>query len=476
MTQPIRLRRSIWGLESLGPWDPYSLAYAKAVDEMQQLPSSDKTSWESQAGIHGSSCQHQTWFFLPWHRMYILWFERIVQAQVAKQEDAPDDWALPYWDWQANRVLPPAFRERDLPDSAGGGPNPLFVERRDPEINTGAAMRPAVVDSTAADGSFVFTGGTAAGFGFGGGDTHGPSHFDGGQTGLIEGQPHNNVHRTIGGIMGTALSSLDPIFWTHHAQVDRLWERWLASAGGRANPTASGWLGEQYKFFDTNGDQVTMTPAEVRSPAALGYRYEDQPAPVALPLAAIVPELADATVLRLSGVGGPGDNPQELGASGPIQLGARATTESIELAPDKAAGLERLAVPETGPRSVALVMEDIEPEDPATPSYEVYLNVPEAVESGHHDSRHFVGFLEFFGADHSHGDGEGHGHGLKRVFDITSLVYQLEQKGVWDPAKVQVSFVPASVLEDPTTGRALPPPEMDKAPSVKVGSVRVVSE
>jgi hypothetical protein len=221
---------------------------------------------------------------------------------------------------------------------------------------------------------------------------------------------------------------------------------------------------------------VTQTPAEVRSTTALGYRYEDQPAPVAVPLAAIVPELADATVLRLSGVAGPGEEPQELGASGPVQLGAGATTESIALDQDKSAGLERLAVPETGPRSVALVLEDIEPQDPATPSYEVYLNVPEQIESGHHDSRHFVGFLEFFGADHSHGEGEGHGHGLKRVFDITSLVHQLEQKGVWDPAKVEVSFVPASVLEDARTGEPLPPPEMDQPPSVKVGSVRVVSE
>jgi tyrosinase len=473
MTQPIRLRRSIWGLESHGPWDPYSLAYARAVVAMQKLPESDVLSWDFQAGIHGRLCQHQTWFFLPWHRMYILWFERIVQAQVATQEDAPEDWALPYWDWQANRVIPPAFRERDLPD--GEGPNPLFVEERNQGINDGAAMRPAVVDSNAADNAPAFSGGSTSGFGFGGGDTHGPSHFDGGQTGLIEGQPHNNVHRTIGGIMGTALSSLDPIFWLHHAQVDRLWEKWLAGPGGHRNPDAPGWLGQKYEFFDPDGNEVAQTPGEVLSTAALGYRYEDQPAPVALPLTAIVPELADATLLRLSGVVGSGDNPQELGASGPLRLGDGATTESIRLDADKSAGLERLAVPETGPRSVALVMEDIEPKDPATPSYEVYVNVPEKIESGHHDSRHFVGFLEFFGADHSHGDAEGHGHGLKRVFDITSLVQQLEQKGVWDPAKLEVSFVPASVLEDPTTGRALPPPEMKDA-SVKVGSVRVVSE
>lgn len=472
----IRTRRSIWGLERTDPWEPYTLAYAKAVAAMRQRPASDPASWEFQAGIHGTSCQHQTWFFLPWHRLYILWFERIVQALVEQQADALDDWALPYWDWQTDRAMPPAFREPELPASAGGGANPLYHEERDPDVNRGAALAPAVVGPARADAAFAFSGGAASGFGFGGGDTGGPSHFDGNQTGLIEAQPHNNVHRTIAGTMGTALSPLDPIFWLHHSQVDRLWVRWLEKGGGRANPTEARWLSQPYEFYDPEGNQVTRTPKDALSTTTLGYRYEDQAPLVALPLTAIEPDLAEAALLSVAEVGGPAGEPRELGASGPMQLGVSAATVPIELVEAPGADLSLLAAPETGPRSVALVLEDIRLGDPDAASYEVYLNLPDLTEGGLHESPHFVGFLEFFGAGHSHGEPGEHGdEGLKRVFDITTLVHDLEQRGIWDPQLVQVTFVPARVLEDPESRELLPAPVRGE-PGVRIGRTRIVVE
>lgn len=43
---------------------------------------------------------------------------------------------------------------------------------------------------------------------------------------------HNTGHRFIGGHMSGALSPNDPIFWLHHANVDRLWEEWQRRRGG----------------------------------------------------------------------------------------------------------------------------------------------------------------------------------------------------------------------------------------------------
>ena len=43
-------------------------------------------------------CQHQGWFFLPWHRMYLYFFERIVRAAVV-EAGGPADFALPYWNY-----------------------------------------------------------------------------------------------------------------------------------------------------------------------------------------------------------------------------------------------------------------------------------------------------------------------------------------------------------------------------------------
>ena len=41
----------------------------------------------------------------------------------------------------------------------------------------------------------------------------------------LEGE-HGSVHIAVGGPMATERSPADPLFWLHHANVDRLWARW----------------------------------------------------------------------------------------------------------------------------------------------------------------------------------------------------------------------------------------------------------
>src|SRR5262249_39668058 len=47
--------------------------------------------------------------FLPWHRVYLFFFERIVRA--AAGLDTSSNLGLPYWNWTKDRTLPLAFRE-----------------------------------------------------------------------------------------------------------------------------------------------------------------------------------------------------------------------------------------------------------------------------------------------------------------------------------------------------------------------------
>jgi tyrosinase len=42
----------------------------------------------------------------------------------------------------------------------------------------------------------------------------------------LETGPHNAAHRAIGGDMVTTASPTDPIFYMHHANVDRIWYEW----------------------------------------------------------------------------------------------------------------------------------------------------------------------------------------------------------------------------------------------------------
>ena len=100
----------------------------------------------------------------------------------------------------------------------------------------------------------------------------------------------------------------DPIFWAHHANIDRLWNRWLQQGGGRTNPTGdSTWLNTEFTFFDENGTQVKMKGSQILSTVRnLCYRYDDDPSvfPVVSARSIAVPrevrhEVVSATSTRL---------------------------------------------------------------------------------------------------------------------------------------------------------------------------------
>ena len=119
----IRIRKNVWKLTPLSAsdaWHPDLLGYAIAIADMQTRPITDPTSWTYQAAIHGfdpdahagqtlpsqshqdrfwNQCQHASWFFLPWHRMYLAVFEQIIAAAVERLTGV-DDWALPVLELQ----------------------------------------------------------------------------------------------------------------------------------------------------------------------------------------------------------------------------------------------------------------------------------------------------------------------------------------------------------------------------------------
>ena len=98
-------------------------------EQLGYLNSSDPAPAGGAVKRFWKQCQHGTWYFLPWHRGYLLALEANIRAEVVKLK-GPADWALPYWNYfKPNEFkLPPAFALPDWPD--GKGDNPLFVEQR----------------------------------------------------------------------------------------------------------------------------------------------------------------------------------------------------------------------------------------------------------------------------------------------------------------------------------------------------------
>jgi tyrosinase len=90
--------------------------------------------------------------------------------------------------------------------------------------------------------------------------------FDSFQSSL-EGGPHNWVHNAVGGTMATSGSPADPLFWLHHANVDRIWADWQKTHTAASQKPSN--LTEQMQPPPI----ITRKVSEVLSTNALGYVY-----------------------------------------------------------------------------------------------------------------------------------------------------------------------------------------------------------
>jgi hypothetical protein len=235
----LAVRRSI---ATMPPDDPVIAAYRLAVERMKALPATDPRNWSRLAQIHVDFCPHGNWFFLPWHRAYLVSFERI-----CRQVLNDPTFALPYWDWTELRQLPPAFTEATV----NGRPNSLF--------DSGRQLPPATAmpSSAVAQDTILRIMAETQFENFGSTRPLGQSNTDarwlrvGGTMTQLEATPHGTVHATIGGNMGGFSSPLDPIFYLHHCNIDRLWAWW--NGLGRRNGTDRLWT--TFRF-----DGIFQTP------------------------------------------------------------------------------------------------------------------------------------------------------------------------------------------------------------------------
>jgi tyrosinase len=478
----VRTRKDVLKLDE---WDPILLWYARAVAEMQNQPLNSPRGWRYQSAIHDyvrsrdpyasasdtlpsnaeqqrfwRQCQHNSWFFLPWHRMYLGFFEQIVAATV-RQLGGPEDWALPYWNYSdvenpdAAR-LPTAFRALSLPD---GSDNPLRVERRAPGANDGDVIADEFdVDlvTCLTEESFISTalGGDP---GFGGRRTI--FNHSGGEVGDLERIPHGSMHVAVGGFnVGGWMSAfdtaaLDPVFWLHHCNIDRLWTVWLRRDPTHLNPTEAQWLTTiSFEFHDANGEIISMSPSQVIDTTAppLLYEYEDVSDPFAAPpdpMAKPVrrPRMKDRPI------------PEMVGATDqPLTLTGEPATANLPVNPPTGPALSPAAESATPPRRVYLNIENITSEGQSG-SYSVYLNLPPGADPADHREL-YAGLLPMFGvAESTDATREHAGNGLHYTLEITDVVRALEAKNAWNPDEMRVTFVPKGMrAAGPSTAAAAP--------------------
>jgi tyrosinase len=191
-------------------------ALEDAYQKMQAISEADNRSWIYWAEFHGFNryeCWHHasvsgTQFaydlFLPWHRAYLSFF----QNAALDQNPAA---ILPWWDWTMQAGLPAAFTGAG--SSLESGPMPS-IQGQPPRQTTRNPGNPANLPSAATIDDLV-------------NNTTDFRDFSNQLQSI-----HDGVHGWVGGDMGViATSAFDPIFWSHHAMIDRIWYLWQVKHG-----------------------------------------------------------------------------------------------------------------------------------------------------------------------------------------------------------------------------------------------------
>ncbi len=435
----IPVRRSLHGM-ALD--DPDLDAYRTFVGIMQAKDQSKAGSWLGFSLQHGAYndgfkyCPHGDWYFLPWHREYVVMYEKAVRSETGHQ-----NFAMPYWDWTVDRNFPAPFSDPTYKGKA----NPLYVSGRTLTTSNwplkDSIVGPDVMKQIYSETDFQA---------FGTSKNPRQNNLDmswvvagGGVQGTLERTPHNNIHNFIGAFMPSAGSPRDPIFMMHHGNIDRIWAHW--NALGRSNLAGMSpadqnlWLNMNFKdnYLHPDGTAYSAVVKDLQDTIALGYTYDQLPA--ARDNVAFDEERSKRLHALFAGAGGPLESLQVLPPVNRLAAtAARPLTQEARLA-GAGAGLLAAKVPEGkhGPEVFAL-LRDVEV-SPGVESIRVFVDAPHVTAATPDTDPHFVDQIGIF----QHIDmGPHHKAPMSTLVDLTPALRKLEKAGLLKGDTVSVTLLP----------------------------------
>jgi tyrosinase len=362
--------------------------------------------------------------FLPWHRMFVFYLERMVRRVSGR-----DDFTLPYWDYTSDDpakrgVVPAQFR---MPDDPVFGP--LYRADRSELANSGEPIQkdqpgdPMRIGGPMSKQNYELVG------------------SDVGFCRAINSGIHGSIHVLVGtrtGMGSVPFAGNDPLFWVHHSNIDRIWESWNRNGG--INPVDAEWARKTFVFADAYG-RASAPMNDFFDCDALGYGYD-----------AYIPPPGTSTTSTSTLSAKRSARPErvaqartaaELGA-GPVHVKllpvAGTPTDAAVL------GLEPR---QTGKR-VYLVLKGLHAWSQPEVLYHVYLS---PTRGGRLDDASYAGHINFFDAEfHDHGNGAMADVLAQNLygFDVTGLLQGIARSGNPDAREaLLVTFVPGGV---PTPG------------------------
>ncbi|UWZ81943.1 tyrosinase family protein [Occallatibacter riparius] len=254
----------------------------------------------------------------------------------------------------------------------------------------------------------------------------------------LEGLPHNQIHNYIGGVgpwdpgpygnMTNFLSPVDPVFFLHHANIDRLWDVWTRKQmkqGQPYLPTGSDWSSykdEPFLFF-VSGDRKYLTNGKAEeyvSMAPFDYDYQ--------------PGSGEDVIVSAA--------PPTLKSAPPIAATVQANSASLSL--PKAALRSHLAQPNVS-RLAALITLPHPAPDGSEREFDIVVGAPAGITQADPGSPYYAGTISFFGNMVSMPEME---------MDSTFVVPLPHNKGLLTSANAAAENVPVSVRVLPSSGKA----------------------
>ena len=390
------------------------------------------------------TCQHGNLNFLPWHRMFLYFYEKTLRKHVGDP-----NFSLPYWDYFQEHS--PDNKGLALPQLVRGQTaGSLYDQFRTPGLNDNkTAIDP---DSASAAQAFSFADFT---------------HF----SNQLQNQPHGAMHCAVGTGCATPnmgfvpIAGLDPVFYMHHANIDRLWQCWLnKKAGGKTIDLAwakanlgmpDSWYQTSYSFADENGNQATMTIADVFTPGKIPVKYNNDTAcdtPKAAPQLQAAQTQAKAKMTKFK---------SHMPVSSNKTVDLRGVTTKVALDPQlpaqlKASDKVELLAQATG--DTYLVLQNVTMVGAPATTYKIYLSTEQQPEQ-----KLYVATINYFGVtDHAHA-GHAMGDMGDLVYKITDLAQQLGHAAAAD---LMVHFIPSNLTTTPVK-------ETSSQSGVTVGQIRL---
>lgn len=228
--------------------------------QMQAI--NDNRGFNYMSGLHGVPgfyCYHGSPLFFPWHRAYLYTFDQYLRDRVSST-------TLTWWDWTSDLShasgVPAAFSDATDP---AGQPNPLLTSYMNvPSANPPLARntvrfpgdptqlpQPSDVDTVTSVPDFLDFSDQVE-------QIHNFIHGWTGGMGTQNGQ-------RVGGDMGViATAAFDPVFYSHHCMIDRIWYLWQIKNGMNSIPG---------NLLDQALEPFGLKVSDVLDITHLGYQY-----------------------------------------------------------------------------------------------------------------------------------------------------------------------------------------------------------